>query len=84
MKKLFLGTALILTACQPAFADEPIIYYPPLSIQVEQVAQEIHDQIIDDFCNQPQPEGKPGTIVISYERNAAGECVVKVRDYRDE
>lgn len=82
MKKLFLGAAFILTACQPAFADEPIVCYPPLSVQVEQVAQEIHDQIIDDFCSQPQPKGKPGTIVVSYERNAVGECMAQVEDYR--
>lgn len=55
MKKLFLGTALFIAACDPAFAQEEICY-PPLKVQVAQVSEQI--------------------------RNAAGECIAKVTDYR--
>ncbi len=82
MKKLLLAATAIcaLGACDPAFAEE--VCYPPIEVQIEQVVQEIRDEIIDNFCEQQQPKGEPGQIVIYYERDANGQCVAKVKDLR--
>lgn len=78
MKKfIFTFTAFSLLTASMAHAGQTC--YPPLSVQAEVVSVQIAQKIVDKFCDQKQPTGKTGDIIIYYERDSKGQCIAKVK-----
>jgi len=80
MKKTFLTIAAFTLLTSTAFAGNGPICYPPVEVQAETVSRQIAQKVIDQFCEQADPVSTtPGTIILYYDYNAAGECVAFVK-----
>jgi hypothetical protein len=81
MKRLMLLTAILIstTLSYARAEDAPgTTCLPPVGVQAVQVTEEIVERFADaNFCSQKKPQGKPGQILIWWERDDQGRCTVQ-------